>query len=71
MKSLTYLSSHCCLTTEFHKDLLWWDKFLDVFNGKTFNFLDSSVVTALSTDTSQKGICSLCMSATLILTFTL
>ena len=55
MNSLTHHSLHSQLTIEFHKDLLWCDKFLQVLNRKC-DFLESRPVTGLSTDVSQDSI---------------
>ena len=55
MNTMAKPASQCRLTLEFHRDLLWWDKFLETFNGEC-DFTDSQPVTDIFTNASEFGL---------------
>lgn len=55
MNTLPTSASKCRLTLEFHRDMVWWDEFLDTFNGQC-DFHDKRPVTALQTDACSSAV---------------
>jgi len=55
MNTLPLPASRCRLTSDFHRDIQWWEEFLEVFNGKC-NFLDDRPVTSLETDACSSAV---------------
>ena len=55
MNTMPHSASKCRLTLAFHRDMEWWNNFLDTFNGKC-DFLDSRPITDLQTDACASGL---------------
>ena len=55
MNTLPSSASQCRLTLEFHRDMYWWDSFLDSFNGLR-DFTSDHPITAIQTDASKRGL---------------
>lgn len=54
MNTLQRPASSCRLTAEFYRDLLWWDQFLDTFNGSR-SFIEKKPIVDVYTDASLKA----------------
>ena len=52
---MPHSASKCQLTLAFHRDMKWWNNFLDTFNGKC-DFLNSRPFTDLQTDECASGL---------------
>ena len=55
MNTLPNPASKCRLTLDFHRDMAWWDRFLDTFNGQC-DFFDSRPITDLQTDACNSAL---------------
>lgn len=55
MNTLSSSASKCRLTLDFHRDMVWWHEFLDIFNGKC-EFHDLRPITDLQTDACNQSV---------------
>ena len=55
INTMPHSASKCRLTLTFHRDMEWWNNFLDTFNGKC-DFLYSWPITDLQMDACVSGL---------------